>query len=146
MSAKRALRPSIIFLRLALAAGFISSIADRFGLWGRPGAPGVAWGDWPHFVQFVGVLNAWASKPLLPAISVVDTVIEAALGLALLAGFYLRAVAWASAVLLAIFAIAMAVSLGVEAPLNYSVFTAAAAAALLAATAAERQDASQAAR
>jgi hypothetical protein len=30
-----------IFLRLALAAGFLSAVADRFGLWGPPGTPGV---------------------------------------------------------------------------------------------------------
>jgi hypothetical protein len=26
------------------AAGFLSAVADRFGLWGPPGAPNVAWG------------------------------------------------------------------------------------------------------
>jgi hypothetical protein len=29
-----------VFLRLALAAGFLSGVADRFGLWGPPGTPG----------------------------------------------------------------------------------------------------------
>ena len=29
-----------IFLRFALAAGFLSAVADRFGLWGPPGTPG----------------------------------------------------------------------------------------------------------
>ncbi len=34
------------FLRIALAAGFLSAAADRVGLWGAPGTPGVAWGEW----------------------------------------------------------------------------------------------------
>jgi len=30
------------FLRAALAAGFFSAVADRFGLWGPPGTPHAA--------------------------------------------------------------------------------------------------------
>jgi hypothetical protein len=40
-------------LRLALAVSFLSAVADRFGLRGAPGDPGVAWGDWPHFLDYV---------------------------------------------------------------------------------------------
>ena len=32
-------------VRVALAATFLSAVADRFGLWGPPGTPGVAWGS-----------------------------------------------------------------------------------------------------
>lgn len=32
-----------LLLRLALAASFLAAVADRFGLWGAPGAPGLAW-------------------------------------------------------------------------------------------------------
>ena len=44
-------------LRVALAAGFLSAVADRFGLWGMPGTPGVARGDWSHFLTYTGRLN-----------------------------------------------------------------------------------------
>ena len=51
------------FRRLALAAGFLSAVADRFGLWGPPGAPNVAWGEWQPFVaQAEVVLDAWMSR------------------------------------------------------------------------------------
>lgn len=44
-------------LRLALAAGFLSAMADRLGFWGRPGAAGVAWGDWARFITYTSRLN-----------------------------------------------------------------------------------------
>lgn len=43
---ERVLQISRVLLRVALGAGFLSGIADRFGLYGRPGVPGVSWGDW----------------------------------------------------------------------------------------------------
>jgi hypothetical protein len=53
------------------------------------------------------------------------------LGLALILGIFPRPVAWASAALLGLFAVAMTLSLGIKAPLNYSVFADAAAAFVL---------------
>jgi hypothetical protein len=44
-------------LRIALAIGFLSAVADRFGLWGPPGSPGVAWGDLTRFNAYVAKLN-----------------------------------------------------------------------------------------
>src|SRR5262249_39934953 len=38
-----------LYLRLAVAAGFLTSVSDRFGLWGPPGAPNVAWGGFQQF-------------------------------------------------------------------------------------------------
>lgn len=43
-----------VFLRLALAAGFLSAVADRLGLWGPPGTPGVAWGGFGPFLAYTG--------------------------------------------------------------------------------------------
>jgi hypothetical protein len=60
------------------------------------------------------------------------TVAEIALGVALLVGVRVRLAALASGVLLLTFAIAMTTALGPEAPLSYSVWTAAAGAFLLA--------------
>jgi hypothetical protein len=64
-----------------------------------------------------------------------ETVIETALGVALLLGIYQRIVAWCSAALLFSFALTMSVALGIVAPLSYSVFSAFAAAFLLGAVA-----------
>jgi hypothetical protein len=67
-----------------------------------------------------------------PAAAVLATVGEAIFAIALITGFRLREAAIGSGVLLTIFGISMALSLGIKAPLDYSVFTAAAAAFSLA--------------
>ena len=118
-----------------MAAGFLSAVADRFGVWGAPGQPRVAWGDWSHFVSYTGLLNWFVPGALVPIVAIVATVAEVALAILLLVGYRLRLVAYASAVLLFLFAAAMTVALGVKSPLDYSVFAAAAAALLLGANA-----------
>ena len=119
------------YLRLALGAGFLSAVADRFGLWGPNGAPQVAWGDWKHFCAYTTQLNWFLPKALISATAWAATLAEAILGLALLLGCYLRPVALASAALLSLFGIVMVSAIGIKAPLNYSVFSAAAGAMLL---------------
>jgi uncharacterized membrane protein YphA (DoxX/SURF4 family) len=118
-------------LRVALSAAFLSAVADRFGFWGPPGAPHVAWGDFNHFVQYTARVNSFAPRALVPALAWAATIAEAALGLWLLVGIALRWAAYLSAALLLAFALAMAVSFSIKSPLDYSVFTAAAAALAL---------------
>jgi hypothetical protein len=127
----RLLQIAKIFLRVCLGVAFLSAIVDRFGLYGPHGARNVSWGDWAHFLQFVAYLNWFMPKALIPALGIVESVVEFGLGVSLLAGIYQRAVAWASAALLASFVVTMSIALGVKAPLGYGVFTAAAAAFLL---------------
>src|SRR6202012_337528 len=122
------LRVSIWSLRVALAAAFLSAVADRFGFWGPNGTHGVGWGDWSHFVAYTGKLLWFLPSALVNPAAWVATIAEAGLAIALLTGLAPRIVALASAVLLASFALAMAIALGVKAPLDYSVFTATAAA------------------
>jgi hypothetical protein len=138
MSNQRVLQIGKIGLRLFLSAAFLSAIADRFGLYGPHGTIGVSWGDWTHFLQFVGYLIKIAPHAYIPAIGVVETIVEITLGVALLLGIYPRIVAWASAALLASFAIAMSVALGIPTTLGYGVFTAIGAALLLGAVARPR--------
>jgi len=123
-------------LRVALGAAFLVAVADRLGFLGPYGSRNVSWGDWKHFEQNVAVLNWFLPKALIPALSALETVIEAGLGLLLLAGIYPRIAAWGSAVLLSSFALTMTIALGILAPLSYGVFTAAGAALLLGAVAA----------
>ena len=75
---------------------------------------------------------------MIPALAVLETVIETVLGVALLVGIYQRIVAWCSAGLLFSFALTMGVALGIVEPFSYSVFTAVAAALLLGAVAPPR--------
>ncbi len=121
-----------IFLRLALAAGFLSAVADRFGLWGPAGTPGVSWGGFAPFLDYTGKLLWFLPASLVPAAGWASTVLEVALAVGLLVGVWLRAVALATGVLLSVFAVTMTVALGAEAPLSYSVWSAAAGAFLLA--------------
>ena len=123
------------FLRLSLAAGFLSAVADRFGLWGSPGAPNVAWGEWSAFVDYVATLNWFVPAPLIPALAWAATLAETLFALGLLVGWRLRWFALASGLLLSSFALTMTITLGVKAPLDFSVFSAAAGALLLAAIA-----------
>lgn len=103
---------------------FLSAIADRFWFYGPHGSRNVSWGDWTHFLQYVAQLNWFMPKSLIPTIGVVETVIEIALAVSLLAGFYQRMTAWATAALLTSFALTMTVALGFKAPLGRAVFTA----------------------
>ncbi len=125
-------RPSALFVRIALGTAFLSAVADRFGLWGAPGAPNVAWGGFGPFVAYTARLNPFLPAGFAPALAWLATAAEVGLGVALLVGFRVRSVALASGALLLAFAFAMTVSVGIKAPLDASVFTAAAGAFLLA--------------
>ena len=123
------------FLRIALAAGFLSAVADRFGLWGPAGAATVAWGAWQPFVDYVAKLNWFVPTASIPILAWVSTVAEVVIGIGLLVGWQLRWFAVAAGILLLSFAITMTLALGVKAPLDFSVFAAAGGAFLLAASA-----------
>lgn len=121
-----------LLARFALGASFLSAVADRFGGFGPPGAPHVAWGDFAHFTVYTGQLNHFAPIWLVPILAWVATLAEIGAGVFLLAGLYTRIAALIAAGLLAAFAFTMTVSLGVKTPLDYSVFSAGSAALLLA--------------
>jgi uncharacterized membrane protein YphA (DoxX/SURF4 family) len=128
------LQPAVtVYLRVALGAAFLSAVADRFGLWGPFGTPNVAWGEFGRFVAYVGKLNWFVPEGLWPLAAWLSTAAELALGLLLLVGLWTRVAATLSALLLLVFALAMTVALGPEAPLAFSVWSASAGAALLAA-------------
>lgn len=128
-----------VALRYALAAAFLSAVADRLGLWGPPGTPNVDWGTPVNFKLAVAQLNPWLPTAIAPSFAWFITAIEVGLAVLLIVGRAQRATALGSGILLTLFAIAMAIVLGVKSPLNYSVFTAAAAAFLLAANSDRRR-------
>jgi uncharacterized membrane protein YphA (DoxX/SURF4 family) len=128
---------STVLLRVALGATFLTAVTDRFGVWGAPGAPHVAWGDFAHFLRYAAQVNAFLPPTLIPPVAWLATVLEALLGLALVVGVQTRLAVLASGGLLGVFALAMTVSMGVKSALNYSVFSAAAGALLLATSASD---------
>src|ERR1043166_8955493 len=81
------------FLRVALAAGFLSAVADRFGLWGPAGAANVAWGAWQPFVDYVAKLNWFTPAASIPILAWTSTVAEVVLGIGFLLGWRVRWVA-----------------------------------------------------
>lgn len=122
------------FTRVALGAAFLSGIMSRFGLWGE----GVGYGTFAAFVQYTAEVNAFMPAATIPFLAWAATVAELALGIMLVLGIRMRLAALGSAVLLGLFGIAMAISFGLKAPLDYSVFSAAGAALLLALSASPR--------
>src|SRR5207249_11575308 len=120
-------RWAILYARIALGAAFLSGIADRFRLWGKT----VGYGDFAHFVQYTAQVNSFMPAFTIPFLAWAATVAELGPGIALISGFQPRWTALGSAVLLALFAIAMTISLGLRSPLDYSVFSASACALLL---------------
>ena len=123
---------SSVLLRFALGFSFLAADADRFGLWGSFGAPHVAWGTFARFVAYTGQLNWFLPKAAIPALAILATCAEAIVAILLLLGWQTRIAAVLSGVLLLSFAVTMTGALGIKAPLDASVFSAAGGAFLLA--------------
>src|SRR6184192_2847059 len=127
-------RLAVIYARLALGAAFLSGVADRFGLYGK----NVGYGNFDNFVKYTACVNSFMPAFTVRYLAWAATVAELVLGLALVFGLWIRWTSLASAVLLVLFGTAMAISFGFKSPLDYSVFSASAAALLLALMAGDR--------
>ena len=121
-------RFGVLYARLALGAAFLSAVASRFGLWS--GEPGLE--HFRTFMKYTADVNSFMPSMTVPFLAWMATAAELSLGVALIVGFQTRWVALGSALLLALFGTAMAVSFGIKSPMDYSVFSASAAAVLLA--------------
>ncbi len=120
------------FLRLALGISFLSAVADRFGIWGAYGQSNVAWGNYGRFVAYAAKLNWFLPAAMIPTLAMMATAAETLFGVLLVLGWKTRITALLSGVLLTAFALTMTMTLGVKAPLDSSVFSAAGGALLLA--------------
>jgi uncharacterized membrane protein YphA (DoxX/SURF4 family) len=121
-------RIGVLYARTAVGAAFLSAVAGRFGIWDRTL-------DLKHFVKFLeyaGEVLSFMPKATVPYLAAAATVCETTLGVLLILGLWRRWVSLASAVLLAMFGVSMALSLGLKSPMDYSVFSASGAAVLLA--------------
>ena len=121
-------RVGLLYARIALGAAFLSAVASRLGLWDRT----LDLKHFAHFIQYTAEVNSFMPGALIPYIAVVATIAETSLGILLILGFWPRWVPLASAILLAMLGTAMAISFGLESPMDYSVFSASGAAVLLA--------------
>jgi len=112
-----------LFLRIAIALGFLSAIADRFGFWAKDVS---AWGNWDNFLEYTQLINPWMQSSIIPFVGVVATVIEIVCAVSLLIGFKVELFSKISGFLLLLFAIAMITSTGIKGVFDYSVLSAAA--------------------
>ena len=115
-----------VLLRMALAAGFLSSVARRLNLVYRNTS------GWTGFLDYMARVNSFLPKTMIPVVAVTATVLETGLAILLLLGYHTRFAAFSAGGLTLLFAMAMAVSYGIKEPLDYSVFAFSAAAFLLA--------------
>ena len=107
----------------------MSGIADRFGLYR---GKNVGYGNFDGFMRYTAQVNSFMPAVTIPFLAWAATVAEFGLGVALILGIWPRWVALASAALLTLFGLAMAISFGFKSPLDYSVFSASAGALVLA--------------
>ena len=116
------------YTRFALGAAFLSAVAGRFGIWVENTSPD----SFKHFMEYTAKVNSFMPAFTIPFLAWAATIAETFLGIRLILGIWLRFVALAAAGLLVLFGTAMAISLGIKTPLDYSVFSASAGALLLA--------------
>lgn len=113
-----------LFLRLAIAGGFLSAVADRFGLWNYD----VYWGNWESFVTYTQTLMPWFSHFWVQIAAIIATAAEIIFAIFLLIGWKTKLFAKLSGILLLIFALTMSFSGGIKTAFDASVFAASAAA------------------
>jgi putative oxidoreductase len=118
--------------RLLIGLAFFENVIDRLGFLGPPGAPGVSWGDFQHFIAYTAQVNAFAPAAIIPALAVVATMAEGTFGVTMLTGLRVRLASVGSALLLFTFATAMVLS-GLS-EMQYGVYLMAVAAWALATT------------
>ena len=112
-----------LFLRFGIGIGFLSAVADRFGLWP---AEVSAWGNWESFLEYTKQINPIIPETLIPVFGAIATGAEIIFGISIIIGFKTELVAKLSGFLMLIFALAIAFSTGVKGVFDYSVFTASA--------------------
>ena len=120
-------RVGVLYARVALGAAFLSAVASRFGLWDRT----LDLKHFANFIQYTAEVNSFMPAAIIQLLAWAATVAETSCGILLILGLWPRWVSLASAILLALFGTAMAISFGVKSPMDYSVFSASGAAALL---------------
>jgi uncharacterized membrane protein YphA (DoxX/SURF4 family) len=112
-----------VVLRLGLGLGFLSAVADRFGLWGPFGQSNVEWGNFSRFLEYTHTLIWYLPEEMTPPLGAIATGAEILFGLLVLVGWHTRVAARLSGLLLIVFATAMTIALGVKSVLNFAVLT-----------------------
>lgn len=121
-------RIGVLYARFALGAAFLSAVAGRFGLWDRTFDPK----HFRNFLEYAGEVLSFMPIATIPYFAWAATVCETSFGILLILGLWPQWISLGSAILLAMFGTAMAISFGLKSPMDYSVYSASGAALLLA--------------
>ena len=65
-------RFGVIYARIALGIGFLSAVADRFGLWGKY----AGWGNFSTFTEYTAQVTHYLPRLFAPFLAWVATVVE----------------------------------------------------------------------
>jgi uncharacterized membrane protein YphA (DoxX/SURF4 family) len=114
-----------LFLRLSIAIGFLSAVADRFGWYAKEIS---VWGNWQAFVDYTQQMNPWFPESVIPTLAILATALEIIFAISLLIGFKTELFAKLSGVLVLLFGLSMSFAFGAKPALDYSVFVVSAAA------------------
>ena len=108
-----------LFLRVSIAFGFLSAVADRFGLYTKEIS---AWGNWQAFVDYTEQMNPWFPETIIPVLAFLATALEIVFAINLLIGFKTEITAKLSGFLVLLFGLSMTLAFGIKPALDYSVF------------------------
>ena len=120
-------------LRIALGLSFLFPVADPLGILWPQDTAGVTWGNFANFLRYNAQVNSFLPTAIRPILGVTATVLESLFGISLFLDVCTPLAAAGAGGLLLLFGTAMAISLGIKSPFDYSVFSAMGGALLLAA-------------
>lgn len=120
-----------LLLRYALGITFLTPVLDRLGLLGQPGVGNIEWGNWDNFIDYTSTLMPIFDRPLVNTMGAIATVAELLIAICLIAGFKTKQASLGASLITLTFIIFMMLSVGIQKPINYGVFTASAAGFLL---------------
>lgn len=120
-----------LLLRYALGITFLTPVLDRLGVLGKPGVGNIEWGNWDNFINYTATLMPIFDRPLVNTMGAIATVAELLISICLIFGFKTKQAALGASLITLTFIIFMTLSVGIQKPINYGVFTASAAGFLL---------------
>ena len=121
-----------LLLRCALGITFLTPVSDRLGMLGPKGTGNIEWGNWQNFIDYTSTLMPLFDRAVVNVMGGIATVTELIIGILLIIGYRTRNAAVGASLITLTFIVFMVLSIGIQKPINYGVFTATTAGFLLA--------------
>jgi putative oxidoreductase len=125
------LKVAQLLLRCALGITFLTPVLDRLGFLGPSGTGNIEWGNWENFISYASTLMPYFNRSITNVMGGIATASEFLIAIFLMIGFKTKYAALGSCLITLTFILFMATSVGIQKPINFGVFTAAAASFLL---------------